>query len=325
MEINGILLSIICFLLAALWIGYKKVEVLLLSMEQMVDDAIDGTLTEKYFSEDRLSRLEAKLYRYLSLGSISKRQLTEQKEATEELVGNISHQTKTPIANILLYSQLLSEAFQKEDLCEEDSGEENYNRKEELQREERELAKQIEQQAEKLNFLIQSLIKLSRLENGMIVLVPKIQQVRHLFAGLYCSVLAKEKQIAVELPEVKAGITAFFDGKWTKEALYNVLDNAVKYTPSGGRVSVSVQEYEMFVRIDVADTGIGIAEEDIAKIFLRFYRSPCVSEEKGTGIGLYLAREIVGKEGGYIKVSSKIGKGSVFSIYLSKQINLSKL
>ena len=88
---------------------------------------------------------------------------------------------------------------------------------------------------------------------------------------------------------------------------------------------MSLQEYEMFVRIDVADTGIGIAEEDIAKIFLRFYRSPCVSEEKGTGIGLYLAREIVGKEGGYIKVSSKIGKGSVFSIYLSKQINLSKL
>ncbi len=99
----------------------------------------------------------------------------------------------------------------------------------------------------------------------------------------------------------------------------------MKYTPSGGRVSISVREYEMFVRIDVADTGIGIAEKDMASIFLRFYRSSSVSEEKGVGIGLYLAREIIGKEGGYIKVSSKVGQGSIFSIYLSKQPILSKL
>ncbi len=319
MDIIDLLLVVIIFLLAVLWIGYRKVDALLINLDRMVDSAMDGTLSEKHFSEEYLSRLEAKLYRYLSSGSLSRKQLTEQKEAVEVLVGNISHQTKTPIANILLYSQLLKEVFQ-----EEEADKEVYKR-EALAAKERELAVQIEQQAEKLNFLIQSLIKLSRIENGTIVLVPKFQQVRNIFSGINCPALAEEKEIAVELPEVEAGITAFFDCKWTEEALYNILDNAVKYTPFGGRVSISVREYEMFVRIDVADTGIGIAEKDMASIFLRFYRSPSVSEEKGAGIGLYLAREIIGKEGGYIKVSSKVGQGSIFSIYLSKQPILSKL
>lgn len=319
MDIIDLLLVVILFLLAVLWIGYRKVDALLINLDWMVDSAMDGTLSERHFSEEYLSRLEAKLYRYLSSGSLSRKQLTEQKEAVEVLVGNISHQTKTPIANILLYSQLLKEVFQ-----EEEADKEVYKR-EALAAKERELAVQIEQQAEKLNFLIQSLIKLSRIENGTIVLAPKFQQVRNIFSGINCPALAEEKEIAVELPEVEAGITAFFDCKWTEEALYNILDNAVKYTPSGGRVSISVREYEMFVRIDVADTGIGIAEKDMASIFLRFYRSPSVSEEKGAGIGLYLAREIIGKEGGYIKVSSKVGQGSIFSIYLSKQPILSKL
>ena len=111
MDIIDLLLVVIIFLLAVLWIGYRKVDALLINLDRMVDSAMDGTLSEKHFSEEYLSRLEAKLYRYLSSGSLSRKQLTEQKEAVEVLVGNISHQTKTPIANILLYSQLLKEVF----------------------------------------------------------------------------------------------------------------------------------------------------------------------------------------------------------------------
>ena len=81
----------------------------------------------------------------------------------------------------------------------------------------------------------------------------------------------------------------------------------------------------MFVRIDIEDTGIGIKEEETAKIFTRFYRSPAVSSEEGVGIGLYLTRKIIEKEGGYIKVCSQLGKGSVFSVFLPKKSNLSKL
>lgn len=77
----------------------------------------------------------------------------------------------------------------------------------------------------------------------------------------------------------------------------------------------------MFARIDISDTGIGMTEAETAAVFQRFYRSPDVSDEKGVGIGLYLAREIVEKEGGYIKVSSEKGKGSTFSVFLPKNQN----
>ena len=96
-----------------------------------------------------------------------------------------------------------------------------------------------------------------------------------------------------------------------------VIDNAIKYTEHG-EISVSAISYEMFVRIDIADTGCGIREEELPKIFRRFYRSELVKDEEGVGIGLYLTREILQEQGGYIKVSSVYGQGSKFSIYLPK-------
>lgn len=106
------------------------------------------------------------------------------------------------------------------------------------------------------------------------------------------------------------------DGKWTAEALFNLLDNAVKYTPSGGRITVTAEKGEMYAEIRVTDTGKGIPENHQAAIFRRFYREEAVHEQPGVGIGLYLAREIIMRQGGYIKVVSQPGKGSSFSILL---------
>ena len=110
---------------------------------------------------------------------------------------------------------------------------------------------------------------------------------------------------------------AYFDPKWTGEAIGNVIDNAIKYKEHG-EISISAISYEMFVRIDIADTGCGIREEELPRIFRRFYRSELVKDEEGVGIGLYLTREILQEQGGYIKVSSVYGQGSKFSIYLPK-------
>jgi signal transduction histidine kinase len=123
---------------------------------------------------------------------------------------------------------------------------------------------------------------------------------------------AKGISITVET----TSINACFDLKWTTEAVYNILDNAVKYTESGGSVSIKATAYELFCRIDSTDTGIGIAEDEHSKIFTRFYRSAAVSNLEGVGIGLYLARQIVAAEGGYIKVSSHLACGSTFSVFL---------
>lgn len=111
-------------------------------------------------------------------------------------------------------------------------------------------------------------------------------------------------------------VEAVFDPKWTVEALYNIVDNAIKYTPSGRSVQLSVTPYQLFCRIDVADTGLGISEDETAKIFSRFYRSQEVTDKEGVGLGLYLAREIITAQGGYIKVKSRLGVGSVFSVFL---------
>ena len=112
---------------------------------------------------------------------------------------------------------------------------------------------------------------------------------------------------------------AVFDAKWTEEAVCNLLDNAVKYTPAGGRVTVSSRDFELFSVIRVEDTGPGIAEEEQTRVFSRFYRSPSVRDREGVGLGLCLTRQIAEGQGGYVKLDSAPGRGSRFSLYLPRE------
>lgn len=298
-------MAIVCMILTAMVLLaagtlYWRTRRLLGRLDHMLESAMDGHFSESEYTEDMLSRLEARMYQYLSMDRQDRKETARERDAVKSLVSDISHQTKTPVANILLYSQLLQE-------------------NESLDERARQIAGQIEMQTEKLNFLIQSLIRTSRLENGIVAVVPKEDRILELIHDLPHPASAQAKGVEYHIVEEMPDICACFDRKWTVETLSNLVDNAVKYTPPGGKVTVSVQEYEMFVRIDVADTGIGISEEETAKIFARFYRSPHVQEERGVGLGLYLAREILHREGGYIKVASVPGEGSVFSVFLSKR------
>ena len=172
------------------------------------------------------------------------------------------------------------------------------------------------EQTEKLDFLIQSLVKLSRMESGIIAVHPQQGSIGGLLEELRrkYGAAAKEKNIAFTVSP--ADLQAVFDWKWTAEAIGNIVDNAVKYSPGGGSITMTAEQYSFFVRIDIADEGIGIAAEEIPKIFTRFYRSISVAEQPGVGIGLYLAREIIRAQKGYLKVKSEKGKGSVFSVFL---------
>ena len=118
---------------------------------------------------------------------------------------------------------------------------------------------------------------------------------------------------------LKQDTLLFCDRKWTVEAIYNLVDNAVKYTPNGGKIKISLTNTELFARIEIADTGIGISEDETARIFQRFYRGTDVCGEEGIGIGLYLARQILAGENGYMKVKSVVGAGSSFFVYLPLQ------
>ncbi len=287
--------------LSAAFFTYRKASETLQKTDEMLDAAIDGSFTEHDFSEQRLSRLESKMYRYLSEQEIQKRQLETEQENINRLIGDISHQTQTPLSNVLLYTQLLAES-------------------ETLGSRERKLAEKTAVQAEKLSFLIASLVKTSRLENNVIRLHPQSGEIGQLLAELHESYAAKAKAADRNLTVIRTDTPLFaqFDRKWTLEAVGNLVDNAIKYTETGGHIRIAAAAYEMFVRIDVEDDGMGIAEAEQAQIFGRFYRSQAAADEKGVGIGLYLAREIIEKEGGYIKLKSKPGAGSCFSVFLPK-------
>jgi signal transduction histidine kinase len=167
-----------------------------------------------------------------------------------------------------------------------------------------------------LDFLIGALVKTSRLESGIIMVNPQRGSLQTLLDAVIAQIRAKAeaKEIAIEA-EATEGM-AYYDPKWTAEAVYNVIDNAVKYSPRQSVIKIHAIPYELFFRIDITDEGIGIPEEEQSKIFSRFYRSPAVGSQEGVGIGLFLAREILSSGGGYIKVSSKPGQGSTFSIFL---------
>lgn len=275
-------------------------------VEEMLDAALQGNFRESDYDESELSRVETKWKRFLSTSALSKEQLEREKENVKSLVSDISHQTKTPVANIRLYTELL-----KERLC----GEENTpERQQEIR-----MAEEISRQADKLEFLIQSLTKMSRLESNILAVQPEEQGLQKLLEESIGDVTpkAEKKQIQI-INNCVDNITAFYDFKWTKEAVCNVLDNAVKYSPRGGKVILSVTEYELYAAVSVRDEGIGIPEEDTARIFGRFYRAESVQQEDGVGIGLYLTREILRKQNGYIKVKSAPGKGSEFFLYLQR-------
>ena len=270
-------------------------------LDRMLSTAIDGGFGEESFDESAPSALESRMARFLNGSARSLRGLQRQRESIQRLLSDISHQTKTPLANLRLYSSLLME--------------------EELTPRQREQAQVIFQQSEKLSFLIETLVKLSRLETDVLAVTPKSQPLSPLLerAVSQAKAAAEQKGIALQLHlQQQAEMKALYDLRWTAEALGNLLDNAVKYTPPGGCIQVSATQYELFCRIDVRDNGIGIAEEEQAQIFGRFYRGRQVREQEGLGIGLYLAREIAQKQGGYLKLSSRPGQGSTFSLYLPR-------
>lgn len=172
-------------------------------------------------------------------------------------------------------------------------------------------------QLDKLDFLIQGMVKTSRLETGVITLEKQDAVIGDTLVSAINGVLApmeqKEISLSVDCP---SDLTISHDSRWTSEALFNILDNAVKYTSAGGSIQVRVRDWEMYLRIDVTDTGRGIPEHSQGTIFKRFYRDEAVHDIDGVGIGLYLAREIITMQGGYITVESKVGEGSTFSVFL---------
>ncbi len=267
------------------------------SLNELLNDKKLDTVT--YQQDDLWGMIYEKLCRISDMYTRKNQETYEEKESLKELVSDISHQTKTPLANIKLYQEMLfnETSIKNTEYLEKMAG-----------------------QVNKLDFLLQSMIKISRLETGTI----KIRKSENLIAETLAAAIeaiipnADKKYIQIYVTYDET-LKLVHDKKWTEEAIFNILDNAVKYTATGGNIHISVNREEIFTKISIADTGKGIPEERQGTIFKRFYREPEVHDNEGIGIGLYLARKIISMQDGYIRVESEVGRGSTFYIYMPNQ------
>lgn len=276
----------------------KRLSLFTSDLCKTLDNMINGDEEPKPTdnSETLFARINHRLTRLYQIMQENRRKVEEERQELQILVSDISHQVKTPVSNLKMVTDtLLTKPVTEAERID--------------------FIKGVRSQTDKLDFLFQALVKTSRLETGVIRLEKKpgriYDTVAQAMSGIVYAAEKKQIGVSVDCPE---NLTVAHDSKWTGEALFNLLDNAVKYTPAGGKITVTVEKREMYVEIKVADTGKGISESNQAAIFRRFYREEEVHEQPGVGIGLYLTREIIMQQGGYIKVVSELGNGSAFSI-----------
>lgn len=287
--------------LVLLWKNYRTKKEARLFAEK-VEAALDAIVTGKEWTiegelEDSLwGRTGTQLAKARNVFRKKEEESVREKERVKGLISDISHQTRTPVANIKLYLELLGD--------------------EELSQNGQEFLEKIQGQMGKIDFLMQSMVKMSRIETGILQIHKEdknlYETIRHAVASVVPEAVQKEIALYVDCEEE---MIIRHDSKWTEEAVYNVLDNALKYTEPGGKIHIQAERQELFVKLSISDTGKGIAPERQAEIFTRFYREPEVHDKPGVGIGLYLARTIMELQKGYIEVQSEVGRGASFRLY----------
>jgi len=285
------------------WIKKKEAELFANQVEETLDLILSGKQLKEpeEVTEDTLwGKCGEKFWRLYQVWNQKEADAIRDKQQMKSLVSDISHQTKTPLANMKLYLEFL----QEENLSEKGQ----------------EFLMHLEEQTDKLDFLLQSMVKMSRLENGIIQIKKEKSRLQQTLTAAVSQIVPAAAKKSLELHVIcEEDFIMKYDTKWTEEAIFNVLDNAVKYTKPGGCIHVKVVRQEIFTKISIRDTGKGIVPERQAEIFTRFYREPEVHGINGVGIGLYLTRKILEMQNGYIEVHSEKGKGSEFCMYLPNE------
>lgn len=300
-KIVIVVFSILIFLLNISLLFLLRRQILLFSSEfiGIMDDMINGkdNLIFDRNQEGLPDKISMKLKRLYEILRSAKEQSEQEKRCLEETITDISHQIKTPLSNLKMYnSTILTRKMPQEKMIE--------------------FCMLMGKQMDKLEFLTTQMIKVSRMEIGTIHLSVKNQQLYDTVAAALSGIVlpAELKSITV-IPPVPTDVMVPHDSKWTAEALFNILDNAVKYTETGGTIRITIQQTELTTMIAITDTGKGIREENRYRIFNRFFREEDVHETAGIGIGLYLTREIIAKQKGYLRVTSELGKGTTIAVY----------
>lgn len=244
-----------------------------------IDKALDGNLEITEFDEKELSKIKSKLIKFLYASQVKEAKINTEKNKTKDLIADISHQTKTPITNLSLYISLL-----------EDDPKDEY-------------IEIIKYELNKLEFLIQNLVKSSRLESDIISLQKHQTNLKDIVEDVLkeFKVTLDEKNISINLKD--EDLLFAVDERWLKEAIHNLVDNAIKYSPNGSTINISIYKSYLNYNLDIENECKDLSGETLPKIFERFYRGKNSVSKDGLGLGLFIAREIIEKHGGNIRAS----------------------
>ena len=302
MELLLLVLSAVFFLAGVFCVLYAR-KGFLAYTEQIMDclEAMIAGEKDIVFQENQetlMGKIQMRMRRLYEIIEMKSEENLRQRKQLESMISDISHQVKTPIAGIRMYHNLLERKGISEEKRED-------------------FLKASEHQVDKPEFFMQSMIQMSRMETGLVKVQPKNNSVYELLAQAVCdaALLAEKKEMEIQV-SCEENLTAYFDKRWTGEAVFNVLDNGIKYTKKGGKIWISAEKTDFFVRIKIRDNGRGIPQNRLPDIFKRFYREPESAEVEGVGIGLYLAREIVMMQKGFMEAHSRVGEGTTICIHL---------
>ncbi|MCD8510537.1 MAG: HAMP domain-containing histidine kinase [Bacillus sp. (in: Bacteria)] len=280
---------------------YKQIEELSGYLRKIT--AGDYTLDVRDNKEGELSILKNDIYKVTLKLSEQSAILQKDKIKLTDAISDISHQLKTPITSMVVMADLLSE--------------------EELPTEKRkEFTRNIQVQLDRIDWLVASLLKLSKIDAGSIQFKKEPINVKKLIekalGPLLIPMEIKEQTLRISGDE---DVTLTGDWNWTLEALINIVKNCVEHTPEGGALKISFSENALYTEIIIKDNGKGIQKEDLPYIFKRFYKGKNASEES-VGIGLAMAHSIITSQNGTIDVKSIVGKGTEFQLKFYKQTSI---
>lgn len=298
-----LLFCALCGMGAALWMALRRLRL----QEQSMEDA--AARVREYLLDQRKGGIECSeegamyhlFHEVNSLVTIADAHADSERQAKEFLrrtISDISHQLKTPIAALNIYNGILQQEAADADTVQE-------------------FANLSERELDRIESLVQSLLKMARLDAGVITLERSPENLSELLEHIrrqYSFRAEQEgKELALEGDE-RAGLLC--DRTWLTEAIGNLIKNALDHTARGDRILVRWQQSPCLTRITVEDTGSGIHPEDLYHIFKRFYRSRFSKDTQGIGLGLPLAKSIIEAHQGSIEVYSELGHGTTFTINL---------
>lgn len=252
---------------------------------RFLEKAENGQDLVSDYNEKEVSKLKSSLIKFLRANQVKNTKILQEQKKIHGLISDISHQIKTPISNLLLYTDLLEKEYKEE------------------------YVSVLDFEIHKLDFLMQDLIQSSRMESGLIQLSPEETSLNKIIQELL-----EELKSSMENKDLhlifndKNAVVLPLDYKWTREAIHNLLENAIKYSPKGSTINLSLYKSQINYNLDISNSSAPLLEEERAQIFQRFYRGRNSSGKDGFGLGLFITREIIQRQGGRIQVSYREGR-----------------